>query len=198
VLVDAKGLKRISLLLSGLVFLNALVVLAGWLLHLPVLTTFLPGLVAMKANTAIGLLLAAIALALLQTEEHGARRTIGKICAAVVATIGVLTASEFIFGINLGIDDLVAAAPPTDPNNPFPSRMSPISAVGLVLTGFALVLLDVRAQVWVNPSEILAASALLASLVGIVGHLYSAQALYRVGVYSSMALHTAAAFVMLV
>src|SRR2546430_17429955 len=89
--------KKLSLLLSLLVFATGAVVLAGWLLHIPILMTWGPGLDAMKFNTAIAFMIAAISMALLQREQGNFFYVVGKILAAIVAIIGLATPGEFIF-----------------------------------------------------------------------------------------------------
>ena len=49
---------------SGVVILISLLVLAGWLFHIPALTSILPGLATMKANSALAFLLAGVSLGL--------------------------------------------------------------------------------------------------------------------------------------
>ena len=189
--------KKLSLLLSLLVFATGAVVLAGWLLQIPILMTWGPGLVAMKFNTAIAFMIAAISMALLQREQVNFFYVVGKILAAIVAIIGLATLGQFIFGTNLGIDNLFITEQAIENNNPFPSRMSPLSAICLSFLGCSLLLLDARKQSRTNPSEILAALSLAVSLVGLMGYIYSVHALYRIGIYSSMALHTAVASVLM-
>src|SRR5437868_2257673 len=97
--------KKLSLLLSFLVFATGAVVLAGWLLHMPILTSWGEGFVMMKVNTAIGFILASISMALLQREQIGLPYILGKIFAGLVALIGLVTLSQYFSGIDLGIDN---------------------------------------------------------------------------------------------
>ncbi|MBA4150070.1 MAG: PAS domain-containing protein [Verrucomicrobia bacterium] len=179
--------KKISLLLAIVALCISSVSLIGWFFHIPILTSWGPGFATMKVNTGVAFVIAAISLALLQREELGTRYTLGKFCAAVVTLIGLLTFGEHLFGVNLGIDELLLAVPPEAA-----SRMSPLTSIVLVLIGFALLLIDTCKHFRANPTEILSAVSLTVSLVGVLGYLYGTQAFYRIGIYGSMALHTAA------
>ena len=185
--------KKLSLLLGFFVFATGATVLAGWIAHIPILTNWGPGLVTMKVNTAIGFVLAALAMAFLQREEVGPLYIIGKILAGVVAAIGLATLAQFFTGTDFGIDDPLSLNGPVESNNPFPMRMSPLTAVCLSAIGLSLLFLDLGKESRANPSEITAAISLAVSMVGIMGYLYSVRALYRIGIFSSMALHTALA-----
>src|ERR1043166_6907987 len=154
----ASTAKTLSLSLSLLVFVTGAAVLTGWFLHIPILTTWGPGLVTMKINTALGFVLAALSLILLLRESLGLPYVLGKILAAVVATIGLATLAQFLLGQNWGIDDWVMSAQISERNNPFPSRMSPITTLCFSFIGLSLLLLDLRKESPANPSEILAAS----------------------------------------
>src|SRR5215213_7743935 len=68
--LSADKLRRGSLMISGAVFLMGAAVLIGWIGHIPRLTTLLPHLATMKANTAVGLMFAAVALALLNDQRR--------------------------------------------------------------------------------------------------------------------------------
>src|SRR5262245_3303844 len=84
-------------------------VLAGWWLNLPVLQSIVPGAASMKANTAVAFILAGLALWLLQTPSPDRRlTTLRRLCAGVIALIGLLTLAEHLLGWNLGIDQLLA------------------------------------------------------------------------------------------
>src|SRR5665213_345320 len=93
-------------LLMGL-FVGALgtLVLVGWMFNLAVLKSVFPGLVSMKVNTAIGMLLCGGVLVILSRAKIGApARVWAPLVAAVVIALGALNLSEYLFGWEFGID----------------------------------------------------------------------------------------------
>ncbi len=181
--VEAQGasfkcLNKLSLFLSVLVFLIGALVLGGSFFHVPILVTVQPGLASMKVNSATALMLAALSLWLLQQDVPGIRSRIGTICAVIVGMIGLLTLTEYWSGIDLRIDDLLLATPPSESNNPFPSRMSPITAFCFVCAAIALLRLDIG---WkrLRISEIANAALLEASVLGLMGRTPCSVLLWR-------------------
>src|SRR3990170_4907999 len=178
------------------VLLLAAFVLAGWLLDKPLLKSVLPGYVAMKANTAIGFALVALALWLLEGRTAAPwRRRVVLGCALVVAALGAASLAEDLLGTNLGIDQLFFLEPAGAFGTTSPGRMAPLTAVSFVLLGTALWSVS-------RPRAVLAAQALGApiaeiGLLNLIGYLFEAEAFYRFGPYTQMAVPTAAAFVAL-
>src|SRR5262245_32859375 len=86
---------------AGFVLFVGVLVLIGWQWSVTGLKSILPGAISMKANTAIGLMLLALSLWVGEKGRQGWRLTF----AALAGTLGGLTASEYAFGINLGIDE---------------------------------------------------------------------------------------------
>src|SRR5277367_181932 len=83
-------------------------VLVGWAFHIEMLKSILPGLVTMKANTAFCLTLCAASLWLLLPSPSPALwRRSGRLLALVAVLISFATGFEYIFGLNLGIDQLL-------------------------------------------------------------------------------------------
>jgi hypothetical protein len=86
----------------------ACVVLCGWALDHEILKTVVPGLVTMKANTAVALALCSVSLWLLLPEAAGiSRRAIAMLLGLTVALIGAATLCEYLFGVNLQIDQIL-------------------------------------------------------------------------------------------
>src|SRR5215208_6781531 len=84
-----------------------LLILLGWSFNIPLLKSFLPGLPAVRFNTALTLILLAGSLWLLQEEEIGIRkRRAGQILAGLALLISLLTLTQYLFRWNLGIDEL--------------------------------------------------------------------------------------------
>src|SRR5580700_2259744 len=85
-------------------------VLYGWAFHIEALKSILPGLVTMKVNTALGLIFSAASL-LLQLPDASrpaltTRARIAHFLALLVTSIGAAALAEYVFGLNLGIDQL--------------------------------------------------------------------------------------------
>ncbi len=160
-----------------------LAVMVGWLFGIEPLKQVLPGLSSMKFNTALGFFLAGGALCF---RGKSALR-LG--LASAVALLGALTLGEVFAESDFGIDqlfvraDVVAGQPP--------GRMSPATAVCLLLSGAALALLGRWA------AESLAIGVGAVGFIALLGYSFGAPNLYNIPGFVSVALHTAGGFVML-
>jgi signal transduction histidine kinase/DNA-binding response OmpR family regulator len=113
-----------------------LIVLAGWFFHTPALVQLLPHLPPMTRNAAACFVLCGLGLFL------AARRSPGwsvALCVGTVSVISVLTLVEFVFGVNVGIDELLGPSYITVKLSS-PGRMSPVSAVCFALSGVGLMM----------------------------------------------------------
>ena len=162
-------------------------VIVGWLFHIEVFKSVLPGLATMKFNTALGFAGAGIALFYLDRQPR-----IARVAAWFVALLGLLTMCEYFFGWHLGIDQLFVPdeLAPVDPG-----RMSFVTAVNYLLIGSALRLMIYARNV--RLAQILTIAAGLLSLLAVLGYVYGVEALYQVFWFSSVALHTALTFLVL-
>jgi two-component system, cell cycle sensor histidine kinase and response regulator CckA len=170
-----------------------ILVLLGWGLDIEVLRTFIPGMSnAMVPSTALCFVLAGASLWLLRDEEgHRPQRRIGRAYAFIVAAIGLLKLSEYVFGWDLGIDQTLL----TKNAGPFPGQMAIPSAFGFVLIGAALMSLDYERTSGSRPAQTFTLVAGLFPLLGLIGRLYDVPTLSRlVGGTVAMALHTAITF----
>jgi len=184
--------------LAALVTLaTGVVVLFGWLLDIPALKSVLPGFVSMKANAAVGFVLAGTSLALLGRAGRSVRnRRLSQACAGITALLGLFTFSQYLFCCwDLGIDQPLFRAPAGAVGTLFPGRMAPATAIDFLLLGGALFLAGFRRTILASQWL-----ALLAGVIGwlsLLGYLYGAPNLYGIGQYTQMAVHTAAAFIIL-
>jgi two-component system, cell cycle sensor histidine kinase and response regulator CckA len=172
----------------ALVGLGALV-LAGWTLDVPELTCFGTALGSMKANTAIVFVLLGVAL---ERRLAGADSRLVRALAGLATAIGALSLGEWLFGWQLGIDELVFVDRLATPGPP--GRMAPNTATSVVALGLAVVMIDARPQARVRPAEMLALTACLISFLALLGYLYGADRLHTVSAHSAMAWHTALGF----
>ncbi|HEY8718363.1 PAS domain-containing protein [Pengzhenrongella sp.] len=158
-------------------------VLVGWFAGIDPLTTLVPGYPAMMPNTALALVVLAIAVAAL---EHG---PIASVLGGAVAALSGLTLAEYVFGRPFGIDLLL---PGIDIDH-YAARMSPVTAVSLLLLGVGVLVRSSRVRLMNG----LALSSMCLGYIAVLGYAYSSSPLYTVGGYTSMALHTSLSLVVL-
>ncbi|HEY3198703.1 MAG TPA: PAS domain S-box protein [Nitrospirales bacterium] len=185
---------HLSKFASVVVAAIGLLVLLGWAFNIAVLKTVLPGLVSMKANTALCLLLSGVALRLdhiLLKRGWVIVMTIG----AVVATIGALTLTQYLFIFDTGVDQLLADDSERSDQTSFPGRSPFITAVGLLLIGLAFVCLNIRRGFLLSQAFSLTTAGLF--LVALLGYLFGVRAPYATGVSNPVAVHTTLAFLLL-
>jgi PAS domain S-box-containing protein len=185
----------LPLLAAVTVILVGILTLTGWLLDISVLKTVFPGFVTMKANTAIGFVLAGLSL-LIQTplSSPPPRRRVAQGCAMVVALLGLFTLAEHVFAWDFGIDHFFFRESQEEAGQSFPGRMAPTTALNLVLLGLALMFLDARTRRGRFPAEYLTLAAAGTTMLGFIGYFYGVEVLYRIPRYTTIALHTVLAF----
>ncbi len=178
--------KTISLIISGL----GCLALVGWIFHIEILKSVVPGLVTMKALTAVMFVLCGISLHL-QVRVRNLRTA--QLLAAVVILISLLVMIEYIFDRNFGIDQFLISE--TTQGVTYPGRPAFGTALCFSLAGLALLR-------WPKTSshlfqDILFALMFVLALMAMIGYLYGVASLYHVGFYSSMALHTSIGLLLL-
>jgi PAS domain S-box-containing protein len=134
-----------------------LAVLVGWAFDISALKTVLPGSVTMKANTALGVVLCGLALALLSGETERRPLLVGAgLLGLGVALLGGLSLLEELLGRNFGIDQWLFRDGSAMIETSNPGRMSPASASSFLLMGTAL-LVSVPARLRASKDVIFAA-----------------------------------------
>jgi len=172
--------------------------LAGWVFDIELLKWVPRGMIRMKANAAFAFLLSGISL-WLSVQEKGEdtrwKKRVAQGLALLVALLGLLTLSEYLFGWNPGIDLMLAREAPGAIKTSSPGRMAPNSALNFLFIGGALLLLDVRRGEWI--ASILALASGAVALLALMGYAYAADSLVGFLSYTHIAIHTAAAFLVL-
>jgi diguanylate cyclase (GGDEF)-like protein/PAS domain S-box-containing protein len=172
-------------------------VLCGWAFHRPAVISVIPGFVAMKANAALALFLSGISLWLLIPGEPSPRRRgIAFLLASLVEVIGLSTLSEYVLGLNLCIDQLLFHEP-AGTIATSSGRMAPVAAFAFVSIGASLILLGLKAGRGDRAAQGLSLLAALAAMIAVIGYIDHATVLYRLLLYTQLALHTAIALFLL-
>ncbi|MCT7958395.1 EAL domain-containing protein [Laspinema palackyanum] len=208
--------------MSIAVTLIGLIVLLGWIFNIPLLKSVLPGLVTMKANTAISFILCGLSLWQLGRKKNfqsgdkspqgkglgprnkrgiGILKPVVQIVASILPSlsyltilIGVLTLLQYILNINFGIDQFFFQETANAVGTSIPGRMAPNTAFNFVLLGFALVL---SYQKRYRMAQYLSVIAWTIAFLGLLGYLYGISAFYGLGRSTEMALHTSVGFILL-
>ena len=188
----ALGAGLFCLLMGGFV-------LAGWWLDLAFLKAFLAPAGHMKANTALGFLIAGAVLTLNASPSLNRWEWfVAAVLAALVTLIGGLTLGEYLFGANLGIDELLATDIEGDELAP-PGRMSVNGAIGFLLAGNALTLLNGQPKKRRRPMAVglLACVLLGLALFSLTGLAFDVPTTYRWEGAAPMAFRSALGFMAL-
>lgn len=188
----------LSKLLCSLSLLFPLLTVSGWVLNIPLLTRGHPELPAMVPNTALGLVLGASAFFLAQNKSRPKSYTfISGIFSVMILLFGILTLSEYVFGWDMGIDQIFTFGVLTT-DVMFPGRPSPQTSFNFILLGISLISLNFQSI----PGQIGRLSAILMgtnAFVAATGYIFSTKQFYGFPFYGTaigMAIHTSAGFIL--
>ncbi|WP_257462734.1 sensor histidine kinase [Archangium lipolyticum] len=193
-----RNLRRTARLQGGIVLLVGLVVLVAWLLDIPSLKGLRPGLPTMKVNTALCFMFSGSALVLVGFSRSSAfKRWAVRVGAGLVILISGATFAQYVFEVDLGIDQLLVSDPILGVELGHPGRMAPNTAVCFFLIGISLLSIELKTRVVGWPSQYLAALAGVISLVCFVGYVYGLREFTGISRYAQMAVHTTVCFLLL-
>jgi PAS domain S-box-containing protein len=152
----------------------------------------------MAVNTATGMLLSGLTLALLAKQNTSRTvRQLAGVLALLIAAVGTLTLAEHLFGRNLGIDQLLFRRGGDADQDP--ARMSPSTALCFFFAGLALFSASLRTQVrWRRPVVgALAAAILVFGGITVTAYLCDAALHVHLWNHTGVAIHTAAGFTLI-
>ena len=172
------AISRISLLAGLLTVGVAGTALLGWLLDLPFLRSLLEGHVAMRANTAVGLVICGLLLFIACGNPGKFRSTIRWLLALALLALGVLTLIQYIFGVDLKIDNAIIYESSDAVMTASPGRMAPTTAACFTLFAAALLIDHWQTGHARAASRILTTLLLLIALVSVMGYVYGAPLMY--------------------
>ncbi len=193
-----RAFKVCSRIASVSVLAMGIFVLAGWILHVEILKTFIPTLSPMKIRNAVALVLAGAGLHLAQEEKSSNRRHRAIwILSGLAGLIGLLTIVEYAFGWNLAIDQLLFHEPAALSGFGLAGRAAPQAGASLFLLAGGLATLDLETSGGWRPAQWLSLIVGLGSMLALIGFAYSVPALYQFSPHASISLATALALLVL-
>jgi len=174
----------------------AATVMFGWICHLQSVCWAVYALPTMKFNTAIGVTLLALGVIGATTRKpvRGMRAALLIALPLTAAFLGITTLFEILLEIDLGIDTLFVQDPWAAEQGGNPGRMFPPTAVAMSLMGMGLALRRMR----ITPlSGWLVTMATIISAVGMTWCVLMQKAVTHGLFFKTMAIHTAAAFLLI-
>ena len=185
------NLKLGICLLGAVVVALGLTVLAGWYSHNEALIQVRPQFVPMQYNTALGFIFIGAALL---AAVCGLPR-MAHACSVFVVCLGIATLFEYIFSVDLGIDQLLMEHYITI-LSPDPGRMAPTTALCFTLAGAAIALPS-RWHQWFTEFCAIAGSLVLGiGSIAIIGYAAGLELVYDWGEITRLAAHTALGFML--
>jgi PAS domain S-box-containing protein len=170
----------------------ALVVVVGWALDVPRLTSLLPGAASMRPITAIGFVMASVGLWM---DVHGGKlRTAGRALLGVVAILG---AAQFMDGLLEWRRDAGGVPMPPADDAQLLGRMEPLPALAFALMGVGALASEASSRWLLIVGQSFLAVVALCAVYTLFAYAYDINALYRVPGAASMTLHSAILFVLL-
>lgn len=174
--------------------------LAGWLMDSTIFASVHLDWVAMKVNTAIGLIASGCALRL--NVGRAGDRTVAirmsRLCTVFVMALASATLAEYVFNIDLGIDQMLLPEPSDVVGTVHPGRMAPLTVMIFEANGLALLTTTFEGSGWRQLSASLALLLTVVSALTFLGYVFGASEFYTVaGKFSPIAANTSIAFIAL-
>ena len=183
-----------SILVAGI----GAAVLVGWVADLTVLKSVVPGLATMKVNAALAFLAAGVSLLLVASSVPGSPwMRIGRVLGCAVAVVGGLSLAEYLSRGGFGIDQILVPHAMRAAAGQYPDRMAPASAFNFICIGCAIAALRAAHPRLSALVQWFAVPPFFVATLAIVGYAYGVGSLYRVGSFTTMAVHTAFGFFVL-
>jgi signal transduction histidine kinase len=182
--------SRVPAACALIVFTIGALVLMGWTFNIEELKGFFPGVIVTIPNTAMGFMLAGVAL-WGRRADHRKNSVIADGLSVMVLVFGLAMLAERLTSIDLGIDQLLFGAEiRTYPYLP-PGRIATNSAICFSLAGFALLTMDRWSRRVRTASRAAGMLGLSVGLLALIGYLYGTRPLYALDKAAGMALLTA-------
>ncbi|MBS4058761.1 MAG: PAS domain-containing protein [Bacteroidetes bacterium] len=147
-LLESKATKKSKLLripknyATGIiVMLAGIIVLIGWQLDSNILKTFGLGGVTMKANSAVFFILAGLTLIFLQVKQKLISVHAVRLLAGIMIIFGSLVVLQYLFNIDLGIDEYLFREKENALGTVHPGRPAPNTVLNFILIGLLFLLL---------------------------------------------------------
>lgn len=168
----------------------------GWYYQIELLTKFHASLPNMQPNTALGIILAALAIGAKLSPSSPVKKLLVLSAGFVVTALGLLTLGEYFFQADFGIDTLLLGEYAGE--NVYPGRPAPQTAFNFLLIGLAIIFPQTqKASKW---RILLVLAAAFNTILAVNGYFFSANEFFGFPVFEpaiGMAAPTGLSFLLL-
>ncbi len=171
-----------TILSTSLILIGSTVIL-GWFANLHFLVQLFDHFVPMQFNTALLFVLSGLSLQFLNTKGFRG------LLSGVILIISTATLSQYLIGLNLGIDELFWQHQIRTLSS-HPGRMAPNTALVFILSSLAF-LVGKRNFKSLSLSGILGALVFGLGFSSLLAYVFNVDGIYSWGLYTPMAVHTA-------
>ncbi len=181
-------LRRLSAALGIVAAAIGAMALTGWIVGVDALKSVVPGLITMKANTALAFILLGGSLHMV-AREGDRHRNAGRAATLLAFVLSATVFSQYVHGQDLGVDLLLFHEPEGTAGTIYPGRMAVNTSVCFMLASIGLLVIDTKRAGTLTPTLgiLIGATALLA----LVGYLAGLTSLYGIPKQTQMAIPTA-------
>ena len=194
--------QKITKILSVVVILIGTMVMVGWFLSIPILTSILPQWVTMKFSTALSFFLSGVILYFIGETQRGKvewAQVALPIASLIILLLMATLLVSVLIGVRTGIEDLFVQEAEAAVKTTTPGRPSSGTMMGFILVAIAGVLTMFNLR---NLRKYLVGIGSVVAIIGsvaIMGYIIDLPVLFYTisGVSTAMAFHTAILFVLL-
>tara|TARA_R110001592_G_scaffold357416_1_gene660601 strand:+ start:175055 stop:178621 length:3567 start_codon:yes stop_codon:yes gene_type:complete len=167
----------------------------GWFAGFEAFKSIIPGMASMKFNTALCFLLSGIALWYSGASSLVSRSLlVVRLCTFTIFAICSLTFIQYLVHLDLHIDQYFVR---DEAMTFMPGRMSLATTLAFLLASGSLLTLNSKRHAAIVASQTFAVIVTMCGLMGTIGYIFGTQSIYSLFLFSSMAVHTAALFMVL-
>lgn len=180
--------SRIVLWTSLFAIVLSIVVSLGWIFDIKVFKTILPGYVSMKLNTAVFFLLTASILIFLIKKKW---QLLTLFLAIALTIYSAASLTQDIFNTNFGIDQLfINDLDAISRGEASPGRPSPTTSFSFFLFGLVFLMFSTKQVTFRKIRQYALHLITLIAFIAILGYAFNVPSLYKLSIFTSMAIHT--------
>lgn len=190
--------RYISLSAAIITIIFGFLVITGWILDIQVLKSIRSDYVTIKFNSALCFVLAGAVILLILPERNRYKlKWIADILSGLIFLIGSITLFEYLFNIDLFIDQLFIKDDPEALLTYAPGRMALNSAINFIIISVSLFFSGKVDEKSAYYSQLLALVAGLVGLASLLGYGYGISELYGFSNYTKISIITVILFLII-